>query len=103
MAYASGDFDSNLAAAAGDDVALREELRAAFLESLAQQIDLLGRSRCDGNWEVAAMRIKGLGTSFHVSELVDLADEALNSAPGDPMAVRKLNLLLNRFTAERLS
>lgn len=103
MAYVSGDFDSNLAAAAGDDLALREELRAAFLESLAQQIDLLGRARCDGNWEVAAMRIKGLGTSFHVSELVALAEEALDGAPGDPMAVRKLNSLYNRFADPHLS
>ncbi|MBT2133854.1 Hpt domain-containing protein [Croceibacterium sp. LX-88] len=103
MAYASGDFDSNLAAAAGDDLALREELRNAFFESLGQQIDLLGRSRCDGNWEVAAMRIKGLGTSFHVSELVDLAEEALSGAPGDPAAVRKLSALYNHFAAERFS
>ncbi|MBO9517378.1 MAG: Hpt domain-containing protein [Porphyrobacter sp.] len=103
MAYASGDFDSNLAAAAGDDLALREELRAAFLESLSQQIDLLGRSRCDGNWEVAAMRIIGLGTSFHAQELVDLASEALDGAPSDPAAVRKLSALYNRFADERPS
>ena len=65
MAHEAAEFDATLAAAAGDDPALLAELRAAFLESLAQQTDLLGRARCDGNWEVAALRLKGLGSSFH--------------------------------------
>ena len=99
MAHEAGEFDATLSAAAGDDVALREELRAAFLESLNQQIDLLGRARCDGNWEVAAHRLKGLGSSFHAPELVSLAQEALEGAPGDPSVVRKLNALSTRFTA----
>jgi len=99
MAHEAGEFDATLVAAAGDDLALREELRAAFLESLNQQIDLLGRARCDGNWEVAALRLKGLGSSFHAPELVSLAEEALDGAPGDPSVVRRLNALCTRFTA----
>ena len=99
MAHEAGEFDATLAAAAGDDPALLAELRAAFVESLAQQVDLLGRARCDGNWEVAALRLKGLGSSFHSLELVELAAEALDSAPGDPAIVRKLSALSTRFTA----
>jgi hypothetical protein len=96
MAHDAGDFDATLAAAAGDDAALLHELRAAFVESLTQQVDLLRRARCDGNWEVAAMRLRGLGASFHAPELVRLAEQALDGAPGEPGVLRRLD----RFCAE---
>ncbi len=99
MAYESGALDSTLAAAAGDDPVLLGELRKAFIDSLARQVDLLGRSRCDGNWQVAAMRLKGLAASFHAGELLDLAEQALDSAPGDPRIVRYLQTYLDEFPA----
>ena len=99
MAHEAAEFDATLAAAAGEDLALLNELRAAFLESLTQQIDLLRRARCDGNWEVAALRLKGLGSSFHSPELVSLADNALDGAPGEPAVLRKLTALCDRFAA----
>ena len=101
MAHEAADFDATLAAAAGDDPALLEELRAAFAESLTQQVDLLRRARCDGNWEVAALRLKGLGSSFRAPDLVALADEALDGAPGEPSVIRKLTALCDRFAARR--
>jgi hypothetical protein len=99
MAYVSGDLDATLAAAAGEDAALFAELRAAFTESLARQIDLLRRSRCDGNWQVAAMRLRGLAASFHAEPLIALADEALECAPGEPGIVRRLQAFLDDFSA----
>ncbi|MEO6718217.1 MAG: Hpt domain-containing protein [Novosphingobium sp.] len=90
MAYESGALDATLAAAAGDDPQLLAELRRAFIDSLARQIDLLSRSRCDGNWQMAAMRLKGLAASFHAEPLTDLAELALDAAPGDPVIVRRL-------------
>jgi hypothetical protein len=101
MAHEAADFDATLAAAAGDDPALLEELRAAFVESLVGQVDLLRRARCDGNWEVAALRLKGLGSSFRAPELVELADQALDGAPGEPAVIRKLAALCDRFAARR--
>ena len=101
MAHQAASFDTTLAAAAGDDRELLEELRAAFVESLTQQVDLLRRARCDGNWEIAALRLKGLGTSFHAPELVELADAALDGAPGEPAVIRKLGALCERFAARR--
>ncbi|MFN3468408.1 MAG: Hpt domain-containing protein [Novosphingobium sp.] len=94
MAYEGGSLDANLAAAAGHDPHLAQELRLAFLESAARQIDLLSRARCDGNWHVAAMRLKGLAASFHVEALMALADEAIEAAPGDPVVLRHLHRLL---------
>lgn len=99
MAFESGALDATLAAAAGDDPVLLGELRGAFIESLARQVDLLGRSRCDGNWQMAAMRLKGLAASFHAEPLTDLAEEALAAAPGDPAIVRRLQALLDEFAA----
>lgn len=84
------DFEANLAAAAGEDASLRAELVACFRASLDNQRDLLARARCDGNWEVSAMRLRSLGASFHSAELVALAEEALDTAPGDPVVLRKL-------------
>lgn len=99
MAYEVGDLDATLAAAAGEDAALFAELRQAFIESLATQIDLLKRSRCDGNWQMSALRIKGLAASFHAAPLIDLAELALTSAPGDPVAMRRIQTWLDEFSA----
>jgi HPt (histidine-containing phosphotransfer) domain-containing protein len=99
MAYESGALDATLAAAAGDDPALFAELRLAFIESLETQIDLLKRARCDGNWTVAAMRLKGLAASFHAEGLIGLAEEALDSAPGEPVVIRKLEKFVSEFAS----
>ncbi len=99
MAYESGALDATLAAAAGDDPVLLAELRKAFTDSLARQVDLLRRSRCDGNWQVAAMRLKGLAASFHAGDLLDLAEQALEAAPGEPRVVRRLQAYLDEFGA----
>lgn len=97
MAFDNGALDATLAAAAGDDAALMRELRAAFLESANRQLDLLKRARCDGNWNVAAMRLKGLAASFHADDLLQAAEIALHAAPGEPMAIREIEGVLGRF------
>ena len=99
MAYVAGALDETLAAAAGDDPALFHELRQAFIESLSRQVDLLRRSRCDANWQMAAMRIKGLASSFHAAPLMALADEAIEGAPGEPGVIRRIQGFLDDFAA----
>ena len=98
MAYDAGALDATLAAAAGDDPALLRELRGVFIESALKQLDLLERSRCDGNWYVAAMRLKGLAASFHAQELLDAAENAISTAPGDPAAVREIESVLSTLS-----
>jgi hypothetical protein len=97
MDYEQGAFDATIAAAAGEDPALLAELRDAFRDSLERHLDLLKRARCDGNWTVAAQRLRSLAASFHASELVDLAGEAIDGAPGDPSVVRRIELFRDRF------
>lgn len=98
MAYQIGALDETLAAAAGEDAALFAELRRAFVSSATRQVDLLWRARCDGNWQVAAMRLRGLAASFHAEPLLILAEEALESAPGEPSVVRRIQAYLDEFT-----
>jgi len=95
MAYESGTLDVALNAMVGEDPALLLELRNAFIDSANMQIDLLRRSRCDANWHFAALRLKGLAASFGVGPVLDLADQALEGAPGDPAVVRQLELSLS--------
>ena len=90
MAFDSGNFDLTLAAAAGDDPSLRRELRRGYIESLELQLDLLARSRCDGNWMQAASRVRSLAASFHDAGLLDLAHAALSAAPGEPTVLRAI-------------
>lgn len=98
MAYEAGALDATLAAAAGEDPQLFSELRQAFIDSLSSQVDLLRRSRCDGNWQIAALRLKGLAASFHADPLIDMAEEALEAAPGEPTVVRRIQTFLDDFS-----
>lgn len=87
----SGSLDATIAAAAGEDPALLAELRTAFAESAARQLDLMQRARCDGNWEIAAKRLKGLAASFNAEPLLALAQEAIEAAPGEPTVLRRID------------
>lgn len=97
MAYDPGALNAALAAAVGNDSGLMAELKIAFVESARRQLDLLGRSRCDANWQIAAARLKSIAASFGVAGLIVLADEALAGAPGDPAVQRKIGAALDEF------
>ena len=103
MSMDYGSFDTALKAAAGDNAALAEELRSDFVDSAKRQISLLSRSRCDANWQYAALRLKGLAASFGPGAVIELADEALECAPGDPVVIRKLEQSINEIVQHRLS
>ena len=99
MAYDPGALNASLAAAVGSDNELLLELRDAFIESATRQLDLMGRSRCDANWELAAQRLKSLAASFGAVGLLALADEALDGAPGDPVVLREIAAAIRDFAA----
>ena len=97
MVYDPGALNASLAAAVGADPVLMAELRVAFVESAARQVDLMARSRCDANWQFAASRLKSLAASFAAVGMMALADEALEGAPGDPVVLRKIRAAINDF------
>lgn len=91
MLVDNGSFDTALKAAVGDDASLMAELRLCFIDSAKRQLSLLSRSRCDANWQYSSWRLRGLAASFGATQLMALADEASDGAPGDPVIVKKLN------------
>lgn len=50
---------------------------------------------------MAALRLKGLCASFGVNNVMNLADEALVGAPGDPVILRRISTALAAVGAER--
>jgi HPt (histidine-containing phosphotransfer) domain-containing protein len=97
MAYDPGALNASLAAAVGSDPALMTELRNAFVESAVRQLDLMGRARCDANWQIAASRLHSVAASFGAIGLMALASEALDGAPGDPVVLRKIGGAIDDF------
>jgi HPt (histidine-containing phosphotransfer) domain-containing protein len=97
MVYDPGALHIALAAAVGDDPQLVAELRGAFLDSAATLVDQLRRSRCDGNWRMAALRLQGLGASFGAVALMSAAEGAAHGAPGDPVALREIEQAIAAF------
>ncbi|MDK2761998.1 MAG: Hpt domain-containing protein [Sphingopyxis sp.] len=91
MSFDSGPLDSYLSAAIGDDAAMAKDLRVAFTGSARDLADLMRRARCDANWEVAALRLKGLAATFGIIPLIRLAEDAMAGAPGDPAVLRRIN------------
>ena len=100
MVYDPGALTASLAAAVGADHALVAELREAFVESAARQVDLMRRSRCDANWQLAASRLKSLAASFGVEGMMRLSDEALDGAPGDPVILRRMAAAIDDFAGK---
>lgn len=97
MAFQSGPFEAALATAAGEDGTLQCELRAGFLESADRLLDLMRRSRCDANWQMAARRLHALAGGFHATQLMDLAQVAVGEVPGDPAVLREIQTHLGEI------
>lgn len=97
MVYDPGALNASLAAAVGSDAALLSELRAAFIESAERSLDLMGRARCDANWQLAASRLESLAASFGAAGLQGLAGEAGSGAPGDPVVLRQIRAAIDDF------
>ena len=89
MSFDSGPLDRYLSAAFGDDPAMAMDLRGAS--------DRPGRARCDANWEVAALRLKGLAATFGIIPLIELAEAAMAGAPGDPAILRQINQTIDEI------
>lgn len=98
MAHYHNDFTQMLASSLGDDPELVGQLQMAFLESVGEQIDLMARARCDGNWLVSTERLLGIAASFSAQELLTLAQRAREGAPGDPVVIRDLRNWYSQFS-----
>ncbi|HMT44634.1 MAG TPA: Hpt domain-containing protein [Chakrabartia sp.] len=90
MAFPFDSFDQSILVSLGDDPLLMAELTQALAENARLHADLMERARCDANWHGAAERLAGLAASFGAKRLLSAAHLALESAPGDPVALRSV-------------
>jgi hypothetical protein len=97
MSFDPGALEAALTAAVGDDPVLVADLRNAFLDSAGRQVDALGRARCDANWRMSAWRLHGLAASFGAVELMTLAEDAADGAPGDPVVLRRIRATMELY------
>jgi HPt (histidine-containing phosphotransfer) domain-containing protein len=95
MSFDSGPLDRYLNSAVGDDPVVAAELRATFVASAFDLVGLMQRARCDANWAMAALRLKGLAATFGVIPLIQLAEQAIAGAPGDPAVLRELRTAID--------
>lgn len=91
MSFDSGPLDRYISAAVGDDPVVARELRASFASGARELSDLMRRARCDANWLMAAERLKSLAATFGVIPLIQMAEAAIDGAPGDPAILRDIN------------
>lgn len=99
MSYDPGGLRTALAAAVGDDPALVDELRAAFLEGAHTHARALARARGKEEWRVAAWRLQGLAASFGAVALTAHAEAAAKGPVGDPTALRAIGRAIGAFDA----
>lgn len=90
MAFSFDSFDQSILISLSDDPELMGELTRALADNARIHADLMARSRCDANWQTAAERLAGLAASFGAKRLLNAAHQALEAAPGDPVALRSI-------------
>lgn len=71
------------------------DLRTAFTSGARDLTDLMRRARCDANWNMAALRLKSLAATFGIISLIQLAEDAMAGAPGDPAVLRQINAAID--------
>jgi HPt (histidine-containing phosphotransfer) domain-containing protein len=98
MSFDSGPLDRYISAAVGNDPALSLDLRTAFSQSARELIDLMKRARCDANWHIAALRLKGLAATFGVIPLIQFAETAMDGIPGDPAILREIEQAIDTIS-----
>jgi len=100
MSFEGGNLNSSLVAAVGEDPALLNDLRRAFLESADRQLDLLERAAEESAWHMALWRLKGLCGSFGVAHMIALVEQGEKAAPGDAKILRGLRSALTALALD---
>ena len=100
MSYETGNLDAALSAVAGDDPALMNDLRRAFLESADRQIAMAERAVDEAGWKQALWRLRGLSGSFGIISMIALVDELDKVRPGDAKAIRRLRAALTLLSGD---
>ncbi len=90
MTYEHGTIDSALAAVAGDEPAVIQELRRAFVEGVTRAMEAMHMAEDAGEWREAALRLKGLAASVNALPLMTLAAQAAELESPDPQLLDRI-------------
>ncbi|HIV78973.1 Hpt domain-containing protein [Sphingomonas yabuuchiae] len=90
MTYEHGTIDSALAAVAGDEPAVIQDLRRAFVEGVTRATEAMHMAEDAGEWREAALRLKGLAASVNALPLMTLAAQAAERDGPDPQLLDRI-------------
>lgn len=76
MTYEHGTIDAALAAVAGDEPAVIQDLRLAFIDGVTRALEAMHLAEDGQGWREAALRMKGLAASVNALPLMTLAGQA---------------------------
>ncbi|WP_322963483.1 Hpt domain-containing protein [Sphingomonas fuzhouensis] len=97
MTYEHGTIDSALAAVAGDEPAVIQDLRRAFVESVTRAMEAMHAAENEGEWREAALRLKGLAASVNALPLMTLAGQAAERDGPDAVILDRIGELVARL------
>lgn len=97
MTYEHGTIDSALAAVAGDEPAVIQDLRQAFVEGVTRAVGAMRQAQDGQEWREAALRLKGLAASVNALPLMTLAGQAADREARDPALLDKIEEVVARL------
>ncbi|WP_230481806.1 Hpt domain-containing protein [Sphingomonas sp. Leaf21] len=97
MTYEHGTIDSALAAVAGDDAAIIQDLRRAFVEGVTRALEVMRQAADGQEWREAALRLKGLAASVNALPLMTLAAQASEREHRDAALLDQIGKLVARL------
>lgn len=97
MTYEHGTIDSALAAVAGDEPAVIQDLRRAFVEGVTRTVEIMHQAQTGQEWHEAALRLKGLAASVNALPLMTLAAQAAERDGRDAALLDQIGKLIARL------
>lgn len=97
MTYEHGTIDSALAAVAGDEPAVIQDLRQAFVEGVTRGLEAMRLAENGQEWREAALRLKGLAASVNALPLMTLAGQAADRDTRDGVLLDRIAEIVTRL------
>ncbi|WP_294236252.1 Hpt domain-containing protein [uncultured Sphingomonas sp.] len=97
MTHDHGTIDSALAAVAGDEPAVIQDLRRAFVEGVTRAVEAMHLAQGSQEWREAALRLKGLAASVNALPLMTLAGQAAEHDAPDVESLDRIGEVVARL------
>lgn len=97
MTYERGTIDAALAAVAGDEPAVIQDLRIAFVDSATRALEAMHMAQGGAEWREAALRLKGLAASVNALPLMTLAGQAADMDEADAALLERIGEVVARL------